>query len=110
MSAQPDVNALSVDGLRDLLTMRTEALARVIERAELAEGVIRERANVYRAGLTVISLSRKNNHPLRPSDIIHLAEYPDLAHAWDKGGDDLDGPVALTDEPSGDAMRWTGGA
>jgi hypothetical protein len=107
MTIQPDHSTLSVEGLRDLLTMRTEALARVIERAELAEGVIRERANVYRAGLMVISLSRKNNHPLRPSDIIHLAEYPDLAHAWDNGGDDLDGPVALTDEPGGDAMRWT---
>jgi hypothetical protein len=107
VTAQPDHSTLSVEGLRELLTMRTEALARVIERAELAEGVIRERANVYRAGLMVISLSRKRDDLMRPSDIIHLAEHPDLAHAWDKGGDDLDGPVALTDEPGGDAMRWT---
>jgi hypothetical protein len=55
-------------------------------------------------------MEARGDQPVRPSDIIHLAEYPDLAHAWDKGGDDLDGPVALTDEPSGDAMRWTGGA
>jgi hypothetical protein len=63
-----------------------------------------------RAGRQVYKMEARGDQPVRPSDIIHLAEYPDLAHAWDKGGDDLDGPVALTDEPSGDAMRWTGGA
>ena len=38
----------------------------------------------------------------------HAARYPDLAYAIAKGGDDLDGPMLLTDEPTGDAMRWTG--
>ena len=37
-----------------------------------------------------------------------VLEWPDLAHACDKGGEQIDGPVTLTDEPSGDAMRWTG--
>jgi hypothetical protein len=63
-----------------------------------------------RAGRQVYKMEARGDQPVRPSDIIHLAEYPDLAHAWDKGGDDLDGPVALTDEPSGDAMVWTGEA
>ena len=39
-------------------------------------------------------------------DTAHALEWPDLAHACDKGGDELDGPVLLTDEPGGDAMRW----
>jgi hypothetical protein len=34
-------------------------------------------------------------------------EYPDLAYAVQKGGPNLDGPTVLTDEPTGDAMRWT---
>lgn len=34
-------------------------------------------------------------------------QYPDLVHAVSKGGPDLDGPVLLSDEPTGDAMRWT---
>lgn len=34
--------------------------------------------------------------------------YVDLDHWLDHdGGPDLDGPVLLTDEPSGDAMHWT---
>jgi hypothetical protein len=104
MSAQPDVNALSVEGLRELLTMRTEALARVIERAELAEGVIRERANVYRAGLVAIDLSRKDDAPIRPSDLIHLAENPDLGHPYCDGGDEH---LTNWDEPLQDSMIWT---
>ena len=37
-------------------------------------------------------------------------EWPDLAHACDKGGDVIDGPVVLSDEPTGDAMRSIGGS
>jgi len=39
--------------------------------------------------------------------IAHALGHADLAHAVDKGGDALDGPSLLTDEPTGDAMRWT---
>ena len=40
-------------------------------------------------------------------DVAHTLAHEDLAHAVDKGGDTLDGPITLTDEPTGDAMRWT---
>ena len=34
--------------------------------------------------------------------------YPDIDH-WEThdGGDPIDGPTILTDEPTGDAMHWT---
>ena len=34
--------------------------------------------------------------------------YPDIDH-WEAhdGGDPIDGPILLTDEPTGDAMHWT---
>ena len=37
----------------------------------------------------------------------HELDHPDLAYAISKGGDPIDGPVILTDEPTGDAMHWT---
>ena len=40
-------------------------------------------------------------------EIAHALTHADLAHAVDKGGDTLDGPIVLSDEPTGDAMRWT---
>ena len=34
--------------------------------------------------------------------------YPDIDH-WEThdGGDPIDGPILLIDEPTGDAMHWT---
>jgi len=40
-------------------------------------------------------------------DVAYTLTHEDLAHAVDKGGDTLDGPVTLTNEPTGDATRWT---
>ena len=37
----------------------------------------------------------------------HEWDCPDLVYAIAKGGEDIDGPIQLTDEPTGDAMRWT---
>ena len=37
----------------------------------------------------------------------HEWEFVDLVYAIAKGGEDIDGPILLTDEPTGDAMRWT---
>ena len=43
-----------------------------------------------------------------PCPDCHLARYVDLAYAVQKGGPvSGEGPTPLTDEPTGDAMRWT---
>jgi hypothetical protein len=41
-----------------------------------------------------------------PCNACHIRRYEDLAYAVAKGGDPIDGPTLLTDEPTGDAMRW----
>lgn len=37
----------------------------------------------------------------------HEHLWPDLVYAIAKGGEPLDGPVRIGDEPGGDAMHWT---
>lgn len=66
-------------------------------------------AHLMRLGLAVDMARNKGIVEVLISDLdatAHVLAHGDLAHAVDKGGDVIDGPVALTDEPSGDAMRW----
>lgn len=37
----------------------------------------------------------------------HEVDYPDLVYAIGKGGEPIDGPTQLTDQPTGGAMHWT---
>lgn len=73
--------------------------------------LVERAAHLIRLGLAVEEARNKGIVEVLLSDLdatAHVLAQPDLAHAVDKGGDALDGPVALSDEPSGDAMRWTG--
>ena len=75
-----------------------------------AHQLIERAAHLARLGWAVEKLSA-NAVEFHIDDIRATAaalEWPDLAHACDKGGDTLDGPITLTDEPTGDATRWTG--
>ena len=72
--------------------------------------LIERAAHLARLGWAVEKHAARGEVEFRLTDLrdtAHALEWPDLAHACDKGGDELDGPVLLTDEPGGDAMRMT---